>query len=358
MLNFYAVPPGWPNAAPMPPGAPTRVDTEINVAILQVPALAAPLAAVVNLGITKFDIAGSLWSDSRFALLPITCFGICESLYSIAPQVSGNFLLAGLTTHYRRIMSEISGCATGLAVAKNYGFVFSLSRSECDAIFGVAFWTAHWPGNGPDYLLINPFNFSVCFYETKGHWGLVSRNPPNFLKYKVQSLNANCPLLVRHILSYSHLSPGQPVSVQWFNHAAQEPENAYDISLVLLAALHQFIRQLSRSGHVHLADYFAAAGPHTMQVLTPLIVQSFNLFERRTWVSNINREPHLAIDNVSFYIFSRISNRNWYNNDQESRKLLRSLRRLAARHQERRVLGNMNAVYRSATGVSLLLDDA
>lgn len=367
MLNFYD--PIGPAIGPVfVLGLPDLAATIGTVRGAFMP-FAKPLPpAPFNLPLDIDHIAEAIFSDSNAGLLPAATMGICQSLLTtVGVQIQGSVGFALLPSHLKRVMSEMIGVGTSLAVADDQGFSFYCTIKAFSTYWGMPnLVVPHWDGDGPDYVCWNPVLGQFIILEGKGVSQAPSPTPPKFAQFKAQSLNANAAFPVAaHVLSYTFLASGVDLTVRWFNHRApvQIQDHAHSKNGLLVALAH-FTNQLSNGGLRELASRMR----HRLRLALGLdhfyddlpIQMPDETFELRGdfFIQRNGEGVSLTVDVHAFHLFTEVAMGNWVNDQMRTVMLVEQLRYLTDSRQIRKagleqyVLGQ-RVVSMSATGVGI-----
>lgn len=328
MLIFYA---------PVGPGVAAGVDEATTIALIDAgfkpfPGLPVVAPYAINLG----DLAIALAADSKSVFNPAACSGIMDSVFSTLPtgEIVTRTAVADLPKHFRRVVSELIGTATGLSVAKVQGYGLFATVEEINAILGLPQTVQRiWAGNGPDYLLCDPVTTDLRLLECKGTSRSPGWKPINFSSYKAQSLNAQLapPLVANaYLLSYTVVRPGDHLVCRQFNHRPNEPQNRTEARVIVAIAFIHFTTLLLKTQYGWIANRLRAQ-------LNPVAVvdqgrppaQPREIHEGFLVERNTAGHATLAIDLKAEALFVRVAQGEWMRNEVVAQELAGQIRDLA-----------------------------
>lgn len=320
MLSFYM---------PVGPAIAAAADEPATIAAIDAGFNPFPgLPAVAPYAISVGDLALTLAADSNSVFNPAACSGIMDSVFLTVPtgELVTRNIVEDLPGHFRRVISELVGTATGLSVAKLQGYGLFATIAEINDILGLPETVQRiWDGNGPDYLLCDPATYDLRLLECKGTSLSPAWKPKSFSSYKAQSLNAQLipPFTVNaRLLSYAVVRPGEELVCRQFNHRQIEPQHRNEPRIVVAVAFIHFTTLLRKTQYVWIAQRLKAqlnllaVEEQVQPPGQPREIEEGFLVER-----NASGQATLAIDLAAEALFARIAEENWMNNDAVAREL-------------------------------------
>lgn len=344
MLSFYSPPPLGPAAAVAAAAAAAATNNDdaiqaIDAAFTPFPAL----PAVAQLPIVLGDLAIALAADSKFVFTPAASLGIMDSVLDTLPtgQLFTKISVENLPDHFRRVVSELVGTATGLAVAKDQGYGLFATVNEINDILGLPNTVQKiWKGHGPDYLVCNAANFDLRLLECKGTSRPANGKPRTFSNYKAQSLNAQLipPFAINaHLLSYTVVRPGDPLVCRQFNHRPDHVGNNAQARMIIAIAFIHFTTLLSKTQYgwfaVQLREQIRARNTAT-KIQLPIELRQIRgnfLIE-----GNAVGIATLAIDLAAEALFEKVAEGEWLTDDNVALELSEQIGELSTKEGQLR----------------------
>lgn len=326
-----------PPAVFVPPQANSAIAT-VAVKAAFTPFPLCPIAQRVR--VSQGDLAMALLSDSRFFFSPTAAEGWIDSATRLAPggHLTVRPRFVDLPTHLKGVVTQTIAIAAAHCVAEWSGYAFFATPSEMSQMciaWGIApLFAKLWPGEGPDYVAVNPTTGTTLLMECKGVSSLMTPKPKDFVKHKVQSMNGNTPAIDAHILSYTYFAPQQRLTTRWFNNRPAEA-NAADPRHLLLVALRQFTNQLANAGHTYWAYRLRMSPQASSDTTVATFAQRMRedrdfSFEGNVVLSRLGPPVRIAISRAALEFFIELAqNRRWVEHRKEAVAAVHALRKIS-----------------------------